>query len=84
MEPAMSDEELREYDAERALDYQEVQAWERAREQIAAARAEAERLRAQIAELERSLSMACQSPPDDCDCPGCRYADEVMGAGGTP
>lgn len=28
-------------------------------------------------ELKRSAEMACQSPPEGCDCPGCSLADEV-------
>lgn len=46
---------------------------------VAALRAEVERLRAEVEELSRSAQMACQSPPDGCDCAGCAFADEMMG-----
>lgn len=37
-------------------------------------------LRTQLAELTESAAMACESPPADCGCAGCRYADERGGA----
>lgn len=41
------------------------------------------RLRTQLVEAQRELetwklsaSMACETPPDGCDCAGCRFAQE--------
>ena len=34
-------------------------------------------LEAELAEARRSAEMACQNPPDRCDCPGCQFAAEV-------
>jgi hypothetical protein len=49
-----------------------------------------EELRATLAKVEaerdawkESASMACETPADDCDCAGCRYADEKMMPKGT-
>lgn len=45
------------------------------------AREQAERIReleVQVAELQEGASMACQEPAADCECAGCRYADEKM------
>lgn len=45
---------------------------------IADARAEGAREAQQrIEELEESRSMSCENPPENCDCAGCLYADEV-------
>lgn len=38
---------------------------------------EIERLHERVAELEESNQIACESPPDDCECAGCQYAAEV-------
>jgi hypothetical protein len=35
-------------------------------------------LEKELDELRESASMACETPPDGCDCAGCRYADEKM------
>jgi hypothetical protein len=32
-----------------------------------------------IEELEESRSMSCENPPENCDCAGCLYADDVHG-----
>jgi hypothetical protein len=58
MEPAMSDDELREYDAERAIHYQEVQAWERAQGQIETLTAERDEARAGLARLRAEHAAA--------------------------
>ncbi len=34
-------------------------------------------LREKIAALELSASTGCESPPDDCECPGCSLAAET-------
>ena len=42
----------------------------------AALLAEVERLRAQVATLRDDAGMACETPPERCDCAGCVYARE--------
>jgi hypothetical protein len=40
---------------------------------------ENDRLRKENSDLENRLSMACESPPDDCECPGCSLAAHTAG-----
>lgn len=49
-----------------------------------AERAEGERneARARVAALEKNAAMACETPPEGCECPGCtaaREASEALG-----
>lgn len=48
-----------------------------ASEDLSAALAEIERLRALVDQWERSASMACENPPAGCECPGCVQARET-------
>ncbi len=44
-----------------------------AESELTALRAEVTRLRG---ELDEERNLACETPPPDCDCPGCSYARE--------
>jgi hypothetical protein len=42
---------------------------------VAKAKEQLMELRRDLAVAALSSEMACQAPPDDCDCPGCHFAD---------
>ncbi len=46
-------------------------------DKLSAATARASELERELAQWRTSASMACESPPDRCDCAGCRFAEQL-------
>ena len=66
-----------QYFTARVVEYVPLTRAEAAEQALAEARAEIDRLKAELSEAHASRDMACTEPRDDCTCDGCSYAREV-------